>query len=62
MVSGLMDSIQVWCDVSYFTVTLNSQVLKSYLLSLHFVFSIEYTKNNLRNFIQILHVHVTGHR
>ena len=48
--------------VPYFNVTLNSHVLKSYLLSLHFLFSTEYTENNLRNFIQILHVYVTGHR
>ena len=65
-----MDSIQIchvvvsgFQGVPYFTVTLNSHVLKSYLLSLHFFyFSIEYTGNNLRYFIQILHVYVTGHR
>ena len=62
-----MDSIQIWHvlvtgfqGVPYFKVTLNSHVLKV-ILSLHY-FSIEYTGNNLRNFIQILYVYVTGHR
>ena len=62
-----MDSIQIWHvvvtgfqDVPYFKVTLNSHVLKV-IMSLHY-FSIEYTGNNLRNFIQLLHVYVTGHR
>ena len=68
--NGFTDSIQIWHVVvigfqglPYFKVTLNSDVLKSNLLSLHFFyFSIGYTENNLRNFIQILHVYVTGHR
>ena len=62
-----MDSIQIWHvlvtgfqGVPNFKVTLNSHVLKGYI-ELHY-FSIEYTGNNLRNFIQILHVYVTGHR
>ena len=65
-----MDSIQIchvvvagFQGVPYFKLTLNSHTLKSYLLSLHFFYcSIEYTENNLRNFIQILHVYVTGHK
>ena len=62
-----MESIQIlhvvvtdFQGVPNFKVILNSHVFKSYLLSLHF--SIEYTENDLRNFIQILHVYVTGHR
>ena len=61
-----MDSIQIchvvvtgFQGVPYFKVTLNSHVFKSYL---YFLFSTEYTENKLRNFIQILHVYVTGHR
>ena len=37
--------------------------LSALVLSLSFFyFLIEYTENNLRNFIYILHVYVTGHR
>ena len=64
-----MDSIQIWHvlvtgfrGVPYFKVTLNSHVLKGYIeftLFFNIVYSIEYTRNN---FIQILHVYVTGHR
>ena len=49
--NGLMDSIQIchvvvtgFQGVHYFKVTLNSQVLKGYLLSLQFYFSTEYTE------------------
>ena len=62
-----MDSIQIWHvlvtnfrGVPYFKVTLNSHVLKGYIEFT--LFFNEYTGNNLRNFIQILHVYVTGHR
>ena len=62
-----MDSIQIWHvlltgfqDVPYFKVTLNSHLLKG-LMSLHY-FSIAYIGNNLRNFIQVLHVYLTCHR
>ena len=48
--------------VPYFKETLNSHVLKSYVEFKFFYFSVKYTKDNLRNFIQILHVYVTGHR
>ena len=66
-----MDSVQIchlvvtgFQGVPYFKVTLNSHVLKNYLLSLHFffIFSIEYTENDLGNFIQLMHVYVTGCR
>ena len=64
-----MESIQIrhvivtsFKGLPYLKVTLNSRVLKSYLLSLHFYFSIENTRNNLRDFIQILNVYVTGYR
>ena len=48
--------------VPYFKVTLNSDVLKSFLEFKFFTFPVKYTKDNLKNFIQILHVYVTGHR
>ena len=47
-------------DMLYFKVSLNAHVLKSYVEFI--LFSIEYTENNFRNIIQILHVYVTGHR
>ena len=34
---------------------------KRIMLRLRLCFSIEYTENNLTDFIQILHVYVTGH-
>ena len=48
--------------VYYFKVTLNSHVQKNYVEFKFFYFSIEYTEDNLRNFIEVLHVYVTGHR
>ena len=48
--------------VFYLKVTLNSHVQKNYVEFKFFYFSIEYTEDNLRNFIQVLHVYVTDHR
>ena len=62
-----MDSIQIWHvvvtsfeGVPYFRVTLNS-MYKNLCPVYVFSFFMEYTENNLRNFIQLLHVYVTGH-
>ena len=48
--------------VSYSKVTLNSHVYKNYIEFKFFYFSIDNTEDNLRNFIQVLRVYVTGHR
>ena len=67
--NGLMDSIQIWHvvvtsfeGVTYLKVTLNSHGIKNLHPVYFFSFSVEYTENNFRNFIQLLHVYVTGHR
>ena len=66
--NGLTDSIQIWHvvvtgieGVSYFKVTSNFHVQKNYVEFYFFYFSIEYAEDNLRNFLQVFHIYVTGH-
>ena len=64
-----MDSVQIWHvvvtsfeGVPYLKGDLKLPRIKNLWPVYVFSFSMEYTESNLRNFIQLLQLYVTGHR